>query len=79
MPRDYDIPYAFTLAVIPNARGVQVVKTSVFRRELHKLNHDWSLQRCNEWIAREQTFFMDITEGDSTDRTYALRNMGRVL
>ncbi|ELO4917950.1 hypothetical protein ACQWYE_003050 [Escherichia coli] len=79
MPRDYDIPYAFTLAITPNARGVQVVATSVFRRELHKLNHDWTLQRCNEWIISRQTFFADITEGDSVDGTYALRNMGRVL
>lgn len=79
MPRNYDIPYAFTLAIVRNARGVQVVRTSAFRTELHKLNHDWSLQRCNEWITRKQTFFMDITDGDSSDRTYALRNMGRVI
>lgn len=79
MPRDYDIPYAFRLAIVRNARGLLVVTTSVFRSELLKLNHDWSLQSCNEWITRKQTFFMDITEGDGTDRTYALRNMGRVL
>ncbi|MDE1187076.1 MAG: hypothetical protein PW844_11445 [Pantoea sp.] len=79
MPRELDIPYAFTLAVIRNQRGLLTVTTSVFRAELHKLNHDWSLQRCNEWSTRKQTFFKDITDGDGADRTYVLRNMGRVL
>ena len=69
MPLDYDIPCALTLAIMPNTRGVPVVSKSIFCRELHKLNHDWSLQRCNEWIERNQTFFADVTDGDSDDRT----------
>lgn len=79
MPRDYEISSAFERAIKRSPIGKLTVTTSVFRTELHKLNHDWSLQRCNEWIERKQTFFADITEGDSADRTYALRNMGRVL
>lgn len=79
MPRDYEISSAFERAVKLSPSGKLTVTASVFRTELHKRNHDWSLQRCNAWITRNQTFFMDVTEGDGADRTYVLRNMGRVL
>lgn len=79
MPRESDIPCAFMRAVSLNARSVRMVTTVAFRRELLLVNHDWTLQRCNAWIVRNQTFFMDVTDGDGTDRTYILRNMGRVL
>lgn len=79
MPRDYEISSAFDRAITRSPIGKLTVTTSVFRTELHKRNHDWSLQRCNAWIVRNQTFFMDVTDDDGTDRTYVLRNMGRIL
>ena len=79
MPRESDIPCAFTRAVTLTPKGIRMVTASAFLRELLIVNHDWWLQRCNAWIVRNQTFFMDVTDGDGTDRTYILRNMGRVL
>lgn len=78
MARNYEIKPAFIQAMTRDSAGRMIVTTSAFRRELAEVSHHWSLDRCNEWIERIQTGFLDITEGDSSDRTYALRNMGRV-
>ncbi|MCA1179946.1 MULTISPECIES: hypothetical protein [unclassified Pantoea] len=76
MPRDYEIKPAFIRAIRLDAAGRKVITTSAFRTALYQANHDWSIERCNEWIVRNQGGFMDITEGDGADRTYTLRNMG---
>lgn len=79
MARDYEIKPAFIQAMTRDGAGRMIVTTSAFRSELEKVNHHWSLDQCNAWIERIQTSFLDITEDDSSDRTYALRNMGRVM
>ncbi|WP_241336619.1 hypothetical protein [Escherichia coli] len=79
MPRDSDIPIAFNRAINRDASGCLMVTSSAFRACLAAANHYWTLELCNEWIARHQTGFKDVTDDDADERTYYLRNMARVL
>lgn len=79
MPRDSDIPIAFNRAIKRDASGCLMVTSAAFRANLATVNHYWTLELCNKWIARHQTGFKDVTDGDADERTYYLRNMARVL
>lgn len=57
MPRDTDIKGAFISSITQDSKKGKVVTTARFVEELAKVNHFWSLQEANEWIAHYQGFF----------------------
>ncbi|HCJ9394962.1 TPA: hypothetical protein NV922_001267 [Escherichia coli] len=78
MAIESDIHGAFVAAIKKDSRGRQVVTTAAFQKQLDDANHVWTLQECNRWIRRYQTFFFELVTEQSENKTYALRNMGYV-
>lgn len=78
MARESDIQAAFMGAITKDGRGRQIVTTAAFQKRLDDVNHVWTLQECNRWIRRYQTFFFELVTEQSENKTYALRNMGYV-
>ena len=79
MPRTYEINAAFREAVRLDAKGQKVLRTDDFIRELSKRNWHFTEKDANDWIERNQSFFVDKTPDLSENRLWMLRNMGRIL
>lgn len=79
MAKYSDIGTAFTRAVKTDPNRGLIVTTNDFVIELEKLNHHWSRAQANAWIERYQGFFRDYTPHHGDDRSYFMKNMGRIL
>lgn len=79
MPRVTDINAAFRAAVRLDAKGQKVLRTDDFIRELQAANWHFSEKDANDWIERNQSYFVDKTPDESDNRLWMLRNMGRIF
>jgi len=78
MAKYSDIKVAFMRRITHDPKRGKVVTTARFVQELAKVNHFWSLQEANDWIAKHQSFFRDYTDGHGEEKRYFLVNMGYV-
>lgn len=79
MSRAYEIRVAFEDAIKLDAKNRKIVTTNEFRLKLEGYNHIWTLDECNRWIKRNQTFFFELVTDGGANKTWALRNMGYVI
>lgn len=79
MLRQSDIRSAFVNSITQNPKGYLFLRTGDFVRELQSKGIHFSGNEANQWIERNQTYFVDKTTNDSENRLWILRNMGRVL
>ncbi|HHO8400293.1 hypothetical protein ACOI9Q_19435 [Klebsiella sp. C228] len=79
MLRQSDIREAFAASILINPKGYRYLRTRDFVRSLQERGIHFSGNEANRWIERYQTYFVDKTTGESENRLWMLRNMGRVL
>ncbi|WP_154905632.1 DNA polymerase V [Klebsiella michiganensis] len=79
MPRLYEIETACRKAIDILPNGKRILTTRRFLQELERYNWHWSPRQANQWIERNQTYFVDKTTDGNENRLWMLRNMGRVL
>lgn len=79
MAKYSDIGTAFSAATRREPNGRLVVTTVDFVRELEAVDHHWTLDRANRWIAQHQTYFRDYTPHEGDDRCYFMIGMGRIM
>ncbi|MEH1299430.1 hypothetical protein V7I42_00310 [Raoultella ornithinolytica] len=79
MHRQSDINQAFRESIFLNQKGYQYLHTTDFVCALQRRGVHFSGREANQWIERNQTYFVDKTTDDSENRLWMLRNMGRVL
>lgn len=79
MLRQSDIRSAFVNSITQNPKGYLCLRTGDFVRELQSKGIHFSGNEANQWIERNQIYFVDKTTNDSENRLWILRNMGRVL
>ncbi|EKB3558964.1 hypothetical protein RUM82_003483 [Escherichia coli] len=79
MLRQSDIAAAFRESILRNAKGYQYLHTRDFFSALRRRGIHFTEVEANSWIAREQSYFIDITAEHSENRLWLLANMGRVL
>ena len=73
------IAEAFRASISINPKGYQYLYTDFFISELRRRGIHFSEEEANNWISREQTYFVDKTIDHSENRLWMLANMGRVL
>ncbi|BEG29528.1 MULTISPECIES: hypothetical protein [Enterobacteriaceae] len=73
------ISEAFRASISINPKGYQYLYTHSFISELQRMGINFSEEEANNWISREQTYFVDKTTDHSENRLWMLANMGRVL
>ncbi|MHB0264843.1 hypothetical protein ACYBIP_27340 [Klebsiella pneumoniae] len=73
------IAEAFRASISINPKGYQYLYTDSFISELQRRGINFSEKEANNWISREQTYFVDKTTDHSENRLWMLANMGRVL
>lgn len=79
MLRQSDINQAFREAILRNSKGYQYLRTRDFVCALQERGVHFSGREANQWIERNQTYFVDKTTDGSEKKLWMLRNMGRVL
>ncbi|HHL3239332.1 TPA: hypothetical protein ACQ45K_003548 [Klebsiella variicola] len=79
MFRRNTIAEAFRASISINPKGYQYLYTDSFISELRRRGIHFSEEEANNWISREQTYFVDKTTDHSENRLWMLANMGRVL
>lgn len=79
MFRRNTIAEAFRASISINPKGYQYLYTDSFISELLLMGIHFSEKEANNWISREQTYFVDKTPDHSENRLWMMANMGRVL
>ncbi|HGF9699559.1 TPA: hypothetical protein ACR599_002033 [Klebsiella variicola] len=79
MFRRNTIAEAFRASISINPKGYQYLYTDSFISELRLMGIHFSEKEANNWISREQTYFVDKTPDHSENRLWMMANMGRVL
>lgn len=79
MLRQSDIREAFAASISVNPKGYRYLRTKDFVCALQSRGIHFSGREANQWIERNQTYFVDKTTDESENRLWMLRNMGRVL
>ncbi|PXM05422.1 hypothetical protein [Klebsiella variicola] len=79
MVRRNTIAEAFRASISINPKGYQYLYTDSFISELRLRGIHFSEKEANNWISREQTYFVDKTPDHSENRLWMMANMGRVL
>ncbi|AUV23277.1 hypothetical protein ACFH56_004751 [Escherichia coli] len=79
MTRNNTIVEAFRASISINPKGYQYLYTDSFISELQRRGIHFSEEEANNWISREQTYFVDKTPDHSENRLWMLANMGRVI
>ncbi|MEF3100141.1 hypothetical protein QFJ66_12530 [Raoultella terrigena] len=75
----HKIREAFADSVSVNPKGYRYLRTKDFVCALQSRGIHFSGREANQWIERNQTYFVDKTTDESENRLWMLRNMGRVL
>lgn len=75
----HKIREAFADSVSVNPKGYRYLRTKDFVCALQERGIHFSGREANQWIERNQTYFVDKTTDGSDNRLWMLRNMGRVL
>lgn len=70
---------AFCASISRNPKGYQYLRTRDFVCALQERGVHFSGREANQWIERNQTYFVDKTTDESENRLWMLRNMGRGL
>lgn len=79
MIRRNAIAEAFRASISINPKGYQYLYTDSFISELQRRDIHFSEEEANNWISREQTYFVDKTAEHSENRLWMMANMGRVI
>ncbi|HCT2143199.1 Uncharacterised protein [Raoultella planticola] len=75
----HKIREAFAASIAINPKGYRYLRTKDFVCVLQSRGIHFSGREANQWIERNQTYFVDKTTDESENRLWMLRNMGRVL
>ena len=75
----HKIREAFADSVSVNPKGYRYLRTKDFVCALQERGMHFSGNEANQWIERNQEYFVDKTTDESENRLWMLRNMGRVL
>ncbi|EFO3606796.1 hypothetical protein AADQ00_06220 [Escherichia coli] len=73
------IAEAFRASISLNTKCYQYLYTDSFISELQRRGIHFSEEEANNWISREQTYFVDKTPDHSENRLWMMANMGRVI
>lgn len=79
MLRYSKIREAFEASISRNPKGFSYLRTRDFVCALQERGVHFSGREANQWIERNQIYFVDKTTDESENRLWMLRNMGRVL
>ncbi|HDV9413783.1 TPA: hypothetical protein RKV49_003281 [Raoultella ornithinolytica] len=70
---------AFADSISVNPKGYRYLHTRDFVCALQSRGIHFSGKEANQWIERNQTYFVDKSTNESENRLWMMRNMGRVL
>lgn len=70
---------AFAASIAINPKGYRYLRTKDFVCAPQERGMHFSGNEANQWIERNQEYFVDKTTDESENRLWMLRNMGRVL
>ncbi|HFI5643786.1 TPA: hypothetical protein ACGQVP_004735 [Raoultella planticola] len=75
----HKIREAFAASIAINPKGYRYLRTKDFVCALQSRGIHFSGREANQWIERNQEYFVDKTTDGSENRLWMLMNMGRVL
>lgn len=75
----HKIREAFAASIAINPKGYRYLRTRDFVCALQERGVHFSGREANQWIERNQTYFVDKTTDGTENRLWMMANMGRVL